>query len=254
MLVRQTPIVISTANSVSPIDSFPALIKVIYEDRNFLALDKPAGLLVHQVKNKSSEPTLVDWLLKRYPEIKKVGDDTEDRPGIVHRLDKETSGILLIPKTQDYFEYLKRLFQSGAIKKTYLVLVWGKISRDMGIINKPIGLKSGTIKRTVFTIGSKMIKQAVTEYKVKEYLPEYTLLEVSPKTGRTHQIRVHLTSLGHPVVGDKLYGKKKAELNRLFLHAYSLEFAPEPGKRIKLTADMPSDLTDYLRSAKLGGQ
>ena len=229
-------------------------IPIIYEDKNFVAVNKPAGLLVHQVRNKKSEPTLVDWLIKNYPEIKKVGDNLEDRPGIVHRLDKETSGVLLVPKNQKYFEYLKGLFQSGGIKKTYLALVWGRVSPGKGIINKPIGLKSGTIKRTVFTKNAKMVKQAITEYKVKEYLPLHTLLEVSPKTGRTHQIRVHLTSLGHPVVGDKLYGKKKAELNRLFLHAYSLEFAPESGKRIKLTADMPSDLTDYLSSAKLGGQ
>ena len=229
-------------------------IPIIYEDKNFVAVNKPAGLLVHQVRNKKSEPTLVDWLIKNYPEIKKVGDNLEDRPGIVHRLDKETSGVLLVPKNQEYFEYLKRLFQNGGIKKTYLALVWGRVSPGKGIINKPIGLKSGTIKRTVFTKNAKMVKQAITEYKVKEYLPLHTLLEVSPKTGRTHQIRVHLTSLGHPVVGDKLYGKKKAELNRLFLHAYSLEFAPESGKRIKLTADMPSDLTQYLSSAKLGGQ
>ena len=229
-------------------------IPIIYEDKNFVAVNKPAGLLVHQVRNKKSEPTLVDWLIKNYPEIKKVGDNLEDRPGIVHRLDKETSGVLLVPKNQEYFEYLKGLFQSGGIKKTYLALVWGRVSPGKGIINKPIGLKSGTIKRTVFTKNAKMVKQAITEYKVKEYLPLHTLLEVSPKTGRTHQIRVHLTSLGHPVVGDKLYGKKKAELNRLFLHAYSLEFAPESGNRIKLTADMPSDLTQYLSSAKLGGQ
>ncbi len=208
----------------------------------------------------SKEITLVDWLLKRFPEIKNVGDEPQTRPGIVHRLDKETSGILLVPKNQNYFEYLKKLFQNGEVKKTYIALVFGRITPEKGIINKPIGLKSGSVKRTVFTRGAKMVKSAVTEYKVKEYLPhrqagltKYSLLEVYPKTGRTHQIRVHLASLGHPVVGDKLYSKKKAELNRLFLHAYSLEFAPESGKRIKLTADMPSDLTRYLTSAKLDG-
>lgn len=233
-----------------------------------MAVNKPAGLLVHPVKisnlkspaksearsrrrvSKTKEFTLIDWTLKKYPQIRDVGDDTENRPGIVHRLDKETSGILLVPKSREYFEYLKHLFQTGGIKKTYLALVWGKVYPEKGIIDKPIGLKSGTVKRTVFTKGAKMVKQAVTEYKVKEYLPEYSLLEVYPKTGRTHQIRVHLNSLGHPVVGDKLYGKKKAELNRLFLHAYSLEFAPEPGKKIRLIADIPADLTRYLASAK----
>lgn len=242
-------------------------IRTIYEDKNFVAVNKPAGLLVHPIKilnlkspiSKTEEFTLVDWILEKYPEVRRVGDlpagrqVIQDRPGIVHRLDKETSGILLVPRNQNYFEYLKKLFQSGEVRKTYIALVFGRITPEKGIIDKPIGLKSGSVKRTVFTRGAKMVKSAVTEYKVKEYLPKYSLLEVYPKTGRTHQIRVHLASLGHPVVGDKLYSKKKAELNRLFLHAYSLEFAPESGKRIKLTADMPSDLTRYLTSAKLDG-
>jgi len=226
-------------------------VQVIYENENFVAVNKPAGLIVHRVKSESVEPTLVDWIIKRYPEVKNVGDDLENRPGIVHRLDKETSGILLVPKNQAYFEYLKKLFQSGEVKKTYIALVWGKVVPETGVIDKPIGLKSGTIKRTVFVRNAKMVKSAVTEYKVKEYLSKYSLLEVYPKTGRTHQIRVHLASLGYPVVGDKLYGKKKSNLDRLFLHAYSLEFAPRLGEKLRLTADLPSDLTSYLHSAKL---
>lgn len=239
-------------------------IQIVYEDKNLIAINKPAGLLVHPVRLKTKEPSLVHWLLEYCPQIKSVGDDPETRPGIVHRLDKDTSGIILIAKNQEYFEYLKNLFQKREIRKTYLALVWGKVATEKGTIDKPIGLKSGSIKRTVFIKNAKMVKSAVTEYKVKEYLPhrqtglpvsnvsdQYSLLEVYPKTGRTHQIRVHLASLGHPVVGDKLYGKKKSTLNRLFLHAYSLEFALKPGKKIKLTADLPTDLTDYLASAKL---
>ncbi len=159
---------------------------------------------------------------------------------------------MLIAKNQEYFDYLKSLFKNHEINKTYLALVKGNIKPDSGVIDKPIGLKPGTIKRTVFTKNAKMIKSALTEYKVKECFPMYSLLEVFPRTGRTHQIRVHLASLGHPIVGDKLYGGGKVkDLDRLFLHAYSLEFSPLPGKKLKLIADLPHDLTDYLRSAKI---
>ncbi|OGY57864.1 MAG: hypothetical protein A3D47_01690 [Candidatus Colwellbacteria bacterium RIFCSPHIGHO2_02_FULL_43_15] len=244
-------------------------IQVIYEDNNFLAVNKPAGLLVHGFKvtvdgekKHIAESTLVDWLLEKYPEIKGVGDLPRWRSGIVHRLDKQTSGVLLLAKNQEYFIYLKNLFKNHEVEKTYLALVKGRVEPKEGFINKPIGLKPGTVKRTVFVKNAKMIKEALTEYKVKEYLPspmaglpEYSLLEVKPKTGRTHQIRVHLASIGHAVVGDPLYGGGKVEgFNRLFLHAYSLEFSPVPGKKLKLTADLPPDLTQFLSSAKLASQ
>ena len=239
---------------------FSVNIQIIYEDKNFVAVNKPAGLLVHRVQSKTKEATLVDWLLEHYPQIKSVGDDCQIRPGIVHRLDKGTSGVLLVAKNQEYFDYLKKLFQRHEIEKIYLALVWGKVVPKEGIVDKPIGLKPGSVKRTVFINKAKMVKSAITKYKVKEYLlaskaglPNYSLLEVAPKTGRTHQIRIHLASIGHPVVGDPLYGGKRAsDLGRLFLHAYSLEFTPEQGKKIKLVADLPSDLTDYLYSVKLG--
>lgn len=229
-------------------------ISVIYEDKNFLAINKPAGVLVHHASGEKNGEALTDWLISNYPRIKDVGDDTENRPGIVHRLDKYTSGILLIPKTQEYFSYLKNLFQRHEVQKTYLALVRGVVKDDEGVIDKPIGLNPGTVKRTVFTKNAKMIKEAVTHYKVMERLQNHTLLEVYPKTGRTHQIRVHLASIGYPVVGDKVYGGKDNSLDRLFLHAYSVEFSPEPGKNLKLTADLPDDLTQYLHSAKLAEQ
>src|SRR6266436_109346 len=127
--------------------------KIIHEDKNFLVVNKPAGLLVHGVKVKNpgprtAEQTLVDWLLKNYPEVKTVGDDPAMRPGIVHRLDKETSGVMLVARNQKTFEYLKSLFQAGQIRKTYLALVLGKTPRD-GIIEKPIGIRNGTLKRSV---------------------------------------------------------------------------------------------------------
>ena len=128
----------------------------IYEDKNFLAVYKPAGLLVHPAGNSKQEIqspkqlTLIDWLIKKYPEIKTVGDDPKTRPGIVHRLDKDASGVILIARNQKYFGYLKNLFQTRQIKKNYLALVYGKLEPKVGIIKKPIRLKSGTIKRTVW--------------------------------------------------------------------------------------------------------
>lgn len=260
--------------------------QIIFENEDFVAINKPAGLLVHRpkIKNKKQkiknlEHTLVDWLLKKYPEIKTVGDPSassvqviQDRPGIVHRLDKDTSGIMLIPKNQAYFEYLKSLFRESKIKKIYLAIVYGVPKKKKGIIDKPIGIKDGTVKRSVFS--KKMAKPAITEYKVlKTYsfqcspsigsetadlIPErnrveskdyqISLLQVSPKTGRTHQIRVHLAFIGSPVLGDKFYGGKsndiasrKMGILRQMLHADSIEFPMKPGRVIKLSAEMPED-------------
>lgn len=231
-------------------------IAIIYEDKNIIAINKPAGLLVHPVPTQSKTadqpPTLTDWLIKRYPETKNVGDDPENRPGIIHRLDKETSGVIIIARNQKTFAYLKNLFQTSQIKKTYLGLVWGKIKPKSGTINKPIGLKSGTTKRTVAIKNAKMVKEAITDYEVKKYFTKYSLLEIHPRTGRTHQIRVHLNAIGHPIVGDSLYGKKPmpSGLTRQFLHAASIELNLPDNGRIKLEASLPDDLGLFLKSAE----
>ncbi|MCL5006798.1 MAG: RluA family pseudouridine synthase [Patescibacteria group bacterium] len=230
--------------------------KVIYESPDFVAVNKPAGLLVHETavsgKNVEKEETLADWAVKRYPEVKEVGDDPKTRPGIVHRLDKETSGVIIIPKTQAYFLYLKNLFQNHKIEKTYLALVKGRVKSESGVIEKPIGLKPNTVKRVVGGRKMKNVREAVTEYKVKKRFSyagkDYTLVEATPLTGRTHQIRVHLFSIGYPVVGDKLYGggENALGLDRQFLHADSIEFPSSSGKMIKISADLPEELQKAL--------
>lgn len=230
-------------------------IDIIYENNDFLVINKPAGWTVHRPKtavpSREGEFFVTDWLLERYPEVKGVGDDPVLRPGIVHRLDKDTSGVLIIAKNQSSFEYLKNLFQTGQINKTYLALVYGKLL-GRGTIDKPIGIKPGTVKRSTNARDMKMVKDAMTDYKVIKVLQggKYTLLEVHPHTGKTHQIRVHLASIGHPVVGDGLYGKKKEEINspRQFLHAQGIEFTLKDGSRMKIEADLPYDLQEILQS------
>jgi len=232
--------------------------RIIFQSKNFLIINKPAGLLVHKsVLNRDDlgrdEDTLVDWLLKNYPQIKNIGDDIKNRPGIVHRLDRETSGVMIIPLNQDYFDYFKKLFQEHGIQKTYTALVYGLIRSEKGIINKPIGIKSGTTRRSVHS--SKMAKEAITEFEVIKRLKikgqDLTLVKVYPKTGRTHQIRVHLASIHCPVVGDKLYGRKKGifeDLERQFLHASEIEFKDKKGKLLKFKAALPKNLDSFLKS------
>jgi 23S rRNA pseudouridine1911/1915/1917 synthase len=220
--------------------------EVIFENSDFIVINKPSGLMVHAVRVnskkrldevRSKEPTLVDWLLGRYPEIASVGDEPLLRPGIVHRLDKDTSGVMIIARTQPSFEYLKSLFQKHEIKKTYEALVLGVPKKEHDIIDAPIGIKNGTLKRSINA--SKMAKEAITEYRVikkyklKDSEEEFALLEVKPQTGRTHQIRVHLASIGHPIVGDRLYGKKNQPpfVTRLMLHALAIEFIGMTGAR-----------------------
>ena len=216
-----------------------------------IALVKPASLLVHRktADNMSSaEPTLVDWLLKKYPEIRNVGDDPAMRPGIVHRLDKETSGVMLVARNQASFEYMKSLFMKHDITKTYHAVVFGVPKKEEAVIDMPIGIRNGTLKRSVRS--TKMQKEAVTAYRLigrfhasdasAEEMPgTFSILEIRPKTGRTHQIRVHLAHIGHAVVGDPLYGPKKQPswAHRLMLHAAAIEFTSRNGKHLKFEAE-----------------
>lgn len=230
-------------------------VKIVFRDENLLVINKPAGLLVHSSEHqKTKEETLVDWLLKNFPGVKTVGDDPKYRPGIVHRLDKDTSGIMLVALNQKYFNYLKKLFQDKKISKTYLAIVKGGVKDSSGRIENPIGIKSGTTRRTVFS--DKMSKEAITEYSVVERFEKeghnFSLLKVRPLTGRTHQIRVHLNYIGYPVIGDKMYGGKTtaALAPRQMLHCFSMEFEVEPGKMVKFEADPPDDFIKISGSVK----
>ena len=232
--------------------SAPMTPHLIYETKDFLILNKPAGLLVHS-DEAHKEPSLVDWLLENYPEIKGVGDEPNFRPGLVHRLDKETSGILLVTKNQVSFDYYKNLFKEHHFTKIYLALTEGLPKDFSGFIDLPIGLKSGTVKRTIHTTHGnvKMVKSAKTKYNVlKTFQDKFALIEVIPETGRTHQIRVHLAAINCPIVGDSLYGKKKPSIKfpRQFLHASSLEFTDQAGSRLKFEAPLPEDLSGLLES------
>jgi len=226
-------------------------LNIVYEDSDILVLNKPAGISVHKINSQDSRPALIDFVLEKYPEIKSVGADPL-RPGLVHRLDKETSGLIIIAKNQKSFEYFQNLFQSRMVKKTYLALVHGKLKNKKGRIETPLG-KIGT-KQTVALHGKKELKEreAITDYEVIKEFPNYSLLQVYPQTGRTHQIRIHLKSIGHPLVCDSVYGGKKQlcppELGRLFLHAQKLEFQHPNGQNMILEADPPEELTNFLKS------
>ncbi len=224
-------------------------IKVIYEDDGIIALDKPAGIVVHHDATHTSG-TVVDWLLENRPEVQEVGENP-DRPGIVHRLDKDTSGVLLVAKNRKTFLYIKNLFQTGGINKKYQTLVIGVMQTDSGIIDEPIARSTKNFQKRVVGGRQGRSRAAVTHYRVLERLPEYTLVEASPKTGRTHQIRSHLAHIGYPVACDKLYGGKRylcpAGLERQFLHAHSLTFEAPSGKKLELISPLSADLESALR-------
>jgi 23S rRNA pseudouridine1911/1915/1917 synthase len=224
-------------------------IDVVYEDDDLLVVNKPAGMVVHPAYGHW-EGTLVNALLARYPDLA-VGD--AGRPGIVHRLDRDTSGLIVVAKTEVALEHLRQQFKSRSVKKTYLVLVHGQPPAPEGIIEAPVGRDSRRRQRMAVVPGG---RAARTHYRLLEGLGDYSLLAVSPETGRTHQIRVHLAWLGVPVAGDPVYSrgreareaKKRLGLGRQFLHAWRLSFERPDGKGVmELEAPLPADLARVLR-------
>lgn len=229
--------------------SEPALLDIVEDNEHFLVINKPAGLLVHEAPG-SQEPTLVDLVLKKYPQIAKIGEDPM-RPGLVHRLDREVSGLLVIAKTQDMFDHLKKQFKGRQIKKEYTALVYGTPQKPEGEISFNID-RSETIDYKMAAVPSQEERgrKAVTEFEVIERLGNYTLLKIKPKTGRTHQIRVHLNAYGLPIVGDQIYKPKKLKakikMGRIFLNAYYLGFKDLNGEWKKFTVPLPNNLKDIL--------
>ena len=228
-------------------------LQILYEDAHMLAIDKPAGMVVHPAPG-SRRGTVVNALLHRLGGLDGVGETS--RPGIVHRLDKDTSGILLVARTVSALEQLARQFRARTIEKRYLALVHGVVRGERGAIDRPIGRDPRDRKR--MSVRASGGRSAVTRWTVRERFPGATLLDVAPETGRTHQIRVHLASLGHPVVGDAVYGGRRrpsagpsgallASCPRHALHAARLSFThPATGVPMRLEAVLPGDLEGLL--------
>ena len=262
-------------------------IKILYEDPNILAIEKPSGVSVH-ADGRSKAKTIADWILKNYPKMKNVGESevfehkkikTEiKKPGIVHRLDRETSGVLLLAKNEKAYQFLKKQFQNREVKKTYFAIVSGQVKNDRGIINKPIGRSPKDFRRYLAGRGARgEMREAITEYRVlKRFsLPalslrregnshqshpvkgewpkaegvRFTYLEVRPKTCRTHQIPVHMKYFNHPVACDSLYNPGHPcpkGIKRLALHAKSIEFKTLTGKNVKIEPPLPEEFENLL--------
>jgi 23S rRNA pseudouridine1911/1915/1917 synthase len=216
-------------------------LNIIYEDEDLLVVDKPAGLTVHPAPGHPGH-TLVNALLARFPHLAGVGDSL--RPGIVHRLDRDTSGLMLVAKNSKAQANLIGQFRSHSVTKAYLALVRGRLTPETGIIEANIGRDPRHRQRMAIVEGG---REARTEYQVIRYIGDYTLLEVRPETGRTHQIRVHLGAIGFPVVGDKIYGVKSPLVPRQFLHASRLGFSlPATGEYVEFKSELPADLEKAL--------
>jgi len=255
-------------------------IKIIYEDEYILALDKPSGLLVH-TDGRTKELTLVDWINENYPHLNDVGEEQTlqngekiKRPGIVHRLDRDTSGIIVVVKTKESYKFLKEQFQNRKVQKIYNAVVWGNFSPDKveGVIEKPIGRSSSDFRKWSAEYGAKgELREAITEYKVitqncreDALLGKLAYLEIRPKTGRTHQIRVHLKSISHPIVCDKLYGSKKSNevrdtnydkkenlgFDRLALHSLSIKLELPNNAHITIESPLPKEFENALNLFK----
>lgn len=233
-------------------------VAIIAETDNYLVINKPSGFLVHPTQAEEPD-TIKDWLLVHYPKVQGVGE-SDVRPGIVHRLDKDTSGIMVIAKTQAMFDHLKNQFKNRTVQKEYTVLVHGVMEKEHGIIDFAIdrGKDGRMVSRpktdplSLKTVNNVMPgKEALTEFFVEKQYVNYALLRIKIHTGRTHQIRVHMYAYDHPVVGDKLYVNRKilhkrdTALGRIFLHAKTLGFTDLNGKDIVHEAPIPDTLTQF---------
>jgi 23S rRNA pseudouridine1911/1915/1917 synthase len=224
---------------------------IIFEDTNYLILDKEAGVVVHS-DGRTKEGSVVEWLTKEYPKLSSVGGvfdvtgtDGIPRYGVVHRIDRETSGVLVVAKNQKTFEHLQAQFQNHQVKKIYHAFVYSPINEDSGTIDRPIGRSSNDFRMWSAQRGARgTLREALTFFRVLARSKEATFVEAEPKTGRTHQIRVHFKAISHPVVADKLYGagyKPILGFTRLALHARSIEFMSIKDKKLSFEAPYPKD-------------
>ena len=238
---------------------------ILYEDNDIVVLDKPAGLVVHPVPQRAgygaSPDSVSEWFVSKYPESKNVGEPMGDieRPGIVHRIDRETSGVLLLAKTKIGHKVLKEQFQKREIEKIYHLFVSGNLKDDRGTINLPIGRSVSNFKKRSAERGARGEKrEAVTYFQMLKRAEDgsVTFVEAKPKTGRTHQIRVHFKALHHPVVCDKLYGGRRSlgeggcalGFNRLALHARAITFKTVNGRKVTIEAPYPEDFQKAIKT------
>ena len=236
---------------------------ILYEDKEVLVINKPAGLVVHgdglpAQAGKTKERNLVTWILEKYPELKEVGEPSRTttgevifRPGIVHRLDRDTSGVMIIAKTEESFKNLKEQFQQHEIKKIYHAFVYGEIKDKHGVIDRPIGRSNKDFRMYSAQRGSRGERRdAVTEYNVLNNVKGYAFVEVLPKTGRTHQIRVHFKAISHSLVADPLYASTTENdlgFERLALHSYEVTYKDIDGTHHTIKAPYPDDFIEAIK-------
>lgn len=213
---------------------------ILYEDADIVAIAKPAGLITHS-DGRTREATAEEWFKEKYP----------NSPGYVHRLDRDTSGVLVFAKNAEVYEFLRKAFHDREVYKTYLAFVYGVPKMKKGVIDFDIGRSRKDFRlRSAQPKAKGRLRDAITNYEVVGEIDGYALLKMTPKTGRTHQIRVHLKAIHHPILGDALYAQNHPPalgLTRLGLHAYSLDLPLPNGTRITIVAPVPSDLEPALK-------
>lgn len=238
-------------------------IEILYEDKDCAVVNKPAGLMVHS-DGRAEGPFLADWILKKFPEAKDVGDPMTDgegkllnRSGIVHRLDRDTSGALIVAKTAEGHASLKEQFQERTVSKKYVAFLWGELKEEFGTIDRPIGKNQNDFRKFSAQRGARgEMREAQTYWtRLATFVSngeKFSYVEAQPKTGRTHQIRVHFNAIHHPVVSDSLYASGRPQalgFERLALHSRSIAFDTLDGKKVEVVAPLPPDFVSACKSA-----